>query len=161
MASFEDHCSVDERHLGRRFPLVHRWLDEFFGKLGNAHRKRRHHQEAVEEVRERWGSDAARAAELHIIIDMGHLPTVANWEEGGILIDGELIPMDAMGIPDTHLSSLASGLILASATPYKATVDCAGCNAETEQFLVDVRAGEFMCVVCRHRNPWPDYRIAL
>jgi len=84
MASFEDHCFIDERHLGRRYPLVHRWLDEFFVKRGNAHRRERHHQEGVEEVRTKWGHDAARSAELHIIIDMGHVPTMADWDAGGI-----------------------------------------------------------------------------
>lgn len=161
MASLEDHCAIDERHLGRRLPHVHRWLDEFFVKLGNAHRRERHHQEGVEDVRERWGSEAARSAELHIVIDMGHLPTMADWKAGGIVTNGIPVPMDAMGIPDTHVSSLASGIVLASATPYKAKLECTGCDAETEQFLVDIRVGDFLCSACRQRNQWPDYRIAL
>ena len=161
VASFDDHCFVDEKHLGQRFPEVHRWLDEFFRKFGNAHRRERHHLEGIEEVRAMWGHEAARSAELHIVIDMGHVPSKADWEAGGITgADGEFVPMDAMGIPDTHVSSLVSGLILASATPYKTRLPCSGCNDETEQFLTNIRAGEFKCVKCRGKNFDPEYRIS-
>ena len=159
MASIEDHCAIDERHLGRSAPHVHGWLDELFPKLGDAHRRERHHKQGIEEVRERWGGTAARAAELHILIDMGHIPTMAEWEAGGVVLAGTFVPMDSMGIPDTHVNKLASGLILASATPFKVKQRCAGCATITDQFLADVRVGQFVCSVCGRRTLWPDYRI--
>jgi len=54
------------RVLGREYRHVHRWLDELFATLGPAHRSVRHHTGGVEEVRRRWGDEAARAAEIHI-----------------------------------------------------------------------------------------------
>ena len=160
MARFEDHCFVDERHIDRAFPHVHRWLDEFAVKLGNAHRRERHHLEGVEEVRERWGSDAARAAELHILVDMGHIPGKADWEQGGVQgKDGEFATMDGMGILDDAVVALPSGIIVANASGYSAVLACSGCNDDTRQFLADIRAGEFRCAVCRGSNLYPDYRI--
>ena len=76
MASLEEHCRECERKLGEPFPQVHIWLDEFFGKgiyklRIEEHRRERHHQEGIEEVRRAWGQKAAEAARLHIITDMG------------------------------------------------------------------------------------------
>jgi hypothetical protein len=53
MPSFEQHCAETEALLGRPFPEVHLWLDEFAGKppYGMQHRKLRHHLAGVEGVR--------------------------------------------------------------------------------------------------------------
>ena len=58
--------------LGKPFGEVHRWLDEFAGKppYGMRHRKKRHHEAGVEEVRRQWGEQAAAAARQHIISDL-------------------------------------------------------------------------------------------
>ena len=49
--------------------------------MGPAHWKGRHHQEGVEEVRQRWGDRAAKAAKTHIRKDWcGELPTKAEVE---------------------------------------------------------------------------------
>jgi hypothetical protein len=39
------------------------------------HRQFRHNTNGVESVRRRWGDEAAKAAELHIIADEGYVPT--------------------------------------------------------------------------------------
>lgn len=72
MASLTEHCQDCLKQLGHEFKEVHLWLDEYF-KYDQTikHRILRHHKEGVEEVRQRWGDQAARAAELHIIMDIG------------------------------------------------------------------------------------------
>jgi len=72
MAALKEHCEDCLKQLGEEFKEVHLWLDEWF-KYDKTikHRILRHHKEGVEEIRKRWGDKAAKAAELHIIMDMG------------------------------------------------------------------------------------------
>ncbi len=68
---FEDHCAECVRLLGDPFGDVHGWLDEYAATpLGARHRRRRHHLAGIEEVRQRWGDQAAEAARLHVISDL-------------------------------------------------------------------------------------------
>ena len=68
MASYEEHCNDCIVALGEPFGKVHRWLDEFFVRLGYSvkHRDVRHHEDGIEEVRRMWGDRAAEAARIHI-----------------------------------------------------------------------------------------------
>jgi len=76
MASEEEHGQDCVAELGEPFEFVHAWLDELSKTLGTAHRFERHHDEGVEEVRERWGDRAAEAAVIHIKRDYyGEVPT--------------------------------------------------------------------------------------
>ena len=76
MASFEEHCEDCIRELGKPYPEVHLWLDAFYKKLGAKHRDIRHHTGGVDEIRKKWGSEAAKAAEIHIRKDCsGFIPT--------------------------------------------------------------------------------------
>ena len=67
------HAEDCQKELGNAWFCVHHWLDEFAGQYwpSKAHRAIRHHREGVEEVRRMWGSQAAQAAEMHIIADEG------------------------------------------------------------------------------------------
>ena len=162
MAKCEDHCSVDERHLGTSFLEVHRWLDAFAYKEGVGHRRRRHHREGIEEIRRKSGDTAARAAELHIILDMGHVPHQEDWKRGGVVgAAGEFDNMDAMGLLDSALEVLPGGIIVATATAYSMRLSCSGCNDETRQMLTDIRSGGFTCTRCRSRNLYPEYRVQI
>lgn len=162
MARSDEHCFIDEKHFGRAFPEVHRWLDAYAHKDGAGHRRRRHHQEGVEEIREMWGNDAARAAELHIVIDMGHLPTQSEWRRAGVVdAKGRFNNMNAMGILDSSLEVLPTGLIVCTATAYSQVLDCAGCNDETCHLLTGIRAGEFTCARCRSKSAYPEYRVQI
>ncbi len=69
MPSFEQHCEESLLLFGEPFEEVDRWLDEFAGKPphGMRHRKFRHHDAGIEEVRRRWSEKAAAAARAHII----------------------------------------------------------------------------------------------
>jgi hypothetical protein len=80
MPSLAEHCSETTTVLGDPFERVHRWLDEFAGKLpyGMRHRKLRHHLAGIEQVRKLWGDQAAKAARLHIIADLKQ----EGWTEG-------------------------------------------------------------------------------
>jgi hypothetical protein len=71
MAKFEEHCQDCVNELGEPFPQVHIWLDELFILLKHKHREIRHNSESVEEIREKWGDMAAKAAEIHIKKDYG------------------------------------------------------------------------------------------
>lgn len=61
------------RKVGKGWHCVHIWLDEYAKKYGGwqGHRCHRHHIEGIEEVRKRWGNEAAKVAELHILSDFG------------------------------------------------------------------------------------------
>ena len=69
---FEQHC-VESIHLfGTAFEDVHIWLDAFAGQpgIGMKHRSKRHHEDGIRQVRERWGDLAADVARRHIISDL-------------------------------------------------------------------------------------------
>ena len=72
MPHFDEHCRRCQEILGEPFPVVHLWLDDFFGKppYGTKHLFLRHHQDGIEEVRRTWGDKAAKAAEIHIRQDL-------------------------------------------------------------------------------------------
>ena len=69
---FNEHCDECLQKLGNPWAIIHIWLDEFAGLsgIGMKHRKFRHHQAGIDEVRNRWGYEAAEAAKLHIIADL-------------------------------------------------------------------------------------------
>ena len=81
---YQDHCRRCEQALGKDWGVVHRWMDEFArtgGTMMGTHRVYRHHREGIEEVRAKWGDEAADAAELHVFDDFGFIPTKAELEE--------------------------------------------------------------------------------
>ena len=82
MARFEKHCEECLEKLGKTFADVHLWLDEFVNDYpvevyDDYHRRFRHNVGGIEHVRELWGDEAAIAAELHILTDMGY---IKNWK---------------------------------------------------------------------------------
>lgn len=72
MPAFEQHCNETLALLGKPYGEVHGWLDGFAGKppYGMRHRKLRHHLAGIEQVRRKWGNEAAEAAKQHIISDL-------------------------------------------------------------------------------------------
>jgi hypothetical protein len=89
MARYEEHCEDCVRELGEPFGEVHKWLDEFFARLGfcEKHRDVRHHEVGIEEARVKWGDRAAEAARIHIRKDFdGWVPKdtleVQEWRMG-------------------------------------------------------------------------------
>jgi hypothetical protein len=83
MASRKEHNRECLEKLGNEWNCVNKWIDECGNKvnfegvacLDINHHWYRHHKEGVEEVRKMWGEDAARAAKLHILRDMGKIYT--------------------------------------------------------------------------------------
>jgi hypothetical protein len=71
MSSFNQHCEESRVRFGQSFEEVHRWLDEFAGKppYGMRHRRVRHHEAGIREVRALFGEQAAETAWQHIIAD--------------------------------------------------------------------------------------------
>lgn len=84
MRTFHDeHCIVCTRKLGDWFINVHHWLNEFWGRYDGRleHRDFRHHRQGIEEIRKLMGDKAAKAAELHILIDWAYLIDAAHIPE--------------------------------------------------------------------------------
>jgi hypothetical protein len=80
MASFKEHVKDCEEALGKGhgWEVVHHWLDEF-AKIywpWMGHRVHRHHKEGIEIVRSKWGDEAAKAGEIHILKDEGNISTL-------------------------------------------------------------------------------------
>jgi len=76
MAHWKEHCKdCLEAGLSRDWQVVHIWLDEFAKAYWPwmVHRVHRHHQEGIQEVCVKWGEEAAKAAEIHILKDEGKI----------------------------------------------------------------------------------------
>jgi hypothetical protein len=78
MPSFDQHCQETRELLGDDFAEIHRWMDALFATHGPMHRRFRHNEAGIEEVRRRWGNRAAEAARLHIVADLKQ----QGWVEG-------------------------------------------------------------------------------
>lgn len=83
MAWFKKHCEDCIKKFGKPYEEVHLWLDELakdypVNEWGGYHRKFRHNDQGIEEVRRMWGDEAALAAILHIIEDEGYIPLKAK-----------------------------------------------------------------------------------
>ena len=67
-----EHITESLALFGEPFDEVHCWLDEFAGtpEYGMRHRRKRHHLNGIEEVRQKWGDKAAEAAQVHLVSDL-------------------------------------------------------------------------------------------
>jgi len=76
MASIDQHCEDCLNELGKEYREVHEWLDGLCDRKmpSKKHRIHRHHDEGVEEARELFGDEGAKAAEIHIKRDEGCIP---------------------------------------------------------------------------------------
>jgi hypothetical protein len=76
---YEEHLSESLDLFGQEYGHVHSWLDEFAGtpQCRMRHRQKRHHLKGIEEVRTRWGDQAAAVARQHIISDL----KLEGWKE--------------------------------------------------------------------------------
>jgi hypothetical protein len=74
MATQEAHCAETEKALGKPYTEVHRWLDEFHlyldKTLGATHRRKRHHEQGIQEAIKLFGEEAGIAARMHTITDL-------------------------------------------------------------------------------------------
>lgn len=75
---YREHCKRCKEKLGDEFGYVHKWMDEYALQypvklFDDYHRMFRHHQEGIDEVRKMLGNNAAEAAKLHIIDDIGYV----------------------------------------------------------------------------------------
>ena len=81
MSSYKVHCAECEEKLGKQWNIVHKWIDRHCMTYATLDEQGRplafsiihwlhlHHKEGVELARKKWGDDAAKAAELHILAD--------------------------------------------------------------------------------------------
>ena len=77
MSTYKEHVKDCEEQLTKGWNVVHQWLDELAGIYWpwKGHRIHRHHKEGIEIVRQKWGDEAAKAAEIHIKKDEGDIPS--------------------------------------------------------------------------------------
>ncbi len=81
MASRKEHCDDCRKALGEDFDFIHSWLDRHAIEvrkdgsvwLDRNHRKYDHHREGIEDIRKKWGDQAAEAARIHIKRDEGKI----------------------------------------------------------------------------------------
>ena len=71
MSLFEEHKTDTLKRLGNSHDAVHLYIDQWHNKFGAKHRFVLHNQEGVEEIRQKFGDDGAKAAECHIRLDCG------------------------------------------------------------------------------------------
>ncbi|MHC4916783.1 MAG: DUF6915 family protein [Planctomycetota bacterium] len=70
----EEHARSCEAALGEPFTEVHDFLDRYSQAFPRQHRKLYHHRRGIAVIAERFGPEAARAAEMHILEDEGSIP---------------------------------------------------------------------------------------
>ena len=78
MSTIEEHCKECEEKLGKTYKEVHEYLDQFFKETPEFyHREHLHNKEGVEEIRKKFGDEAVKAAEIHIMADyrIRYIPT--------------------------------------------------------------------------------------
>ncbi len=71
---FDDHVKHTLRIYWRRAEEVHIFLDQFFSKYRDTHRRLLHHRLGIALVVEKFGEEARGPAERHIEDDMGFVP---------------------------------------------------------------------------------------
>ena len=77
MADWKQHARDCEEILGNQWIVIHHWLDEYariYFPL-KVHRVHRHHREGINEIKDKWGEEASKAAMIHILTDEGEILT--------------------------------------------------------------------------------------
>jgi len=69
-----EHARSCEDALGNSFAAVHDFLDQYSQAFPGQHRKVYHHRQGLAIVAERFGPEAVKAAERHILEDEGLVP---------------------------------------------------------------------------------------
>lgn len=79
---------IMEHGLSKSYPEVHKLLDQFAHypdmRFLREHRKFLHHAEGIEYVRMRWGEEAGKSAEGHVLDDCGHIPNAIDYYRGSV-----------------------------------------------------------------------------
>lgn len=66
--------------FGRDFAGVHDWLDQYAPRFPRGeHRKLFHHRDGISLVARQFGAEGARAAERHVVEDLGFVPEDHAW----------------------------------------------------------------------------------
>ena len=70
----EEHARSCEAAFGEGFREVHDFLDQYAHRFPRIHRKLYHHKKGVELIVAKFGPEARKAAERHIVEDEGFVP---------------------------------------------------------------------------------------
>lgn len=85
MGTRAEHIQDTLEKLGKSFEHVHEFLDQHHADHGGKHRFKLHHKDGVEMVRDKWGDEAALAAECHIRLDcLGRIPSAEDYKTGKV-----------------------------------------------------------------------------
>ena len=69
-----DHAKSCEDALGKPYTEVHDFLDQYSERFPREQRKVYHHRQGLARVAERFGAEAAKAARIHVVEDVGFVP---------------------------------------------------------------------------------------
>jgi hypothetical protein len=70
----KEHAKSCKAEFGNSFTEVHYFMDQYSKIFPRQHRKLYHHRQGLTFIAERFGSEAVKAAERHIIEDEGLVP---------------------------------------------------------------------------------------
>jgi len=69
------HRKVSKEHLGDEYYDVHRFLDQYMLK-SKKYRLLFHHKEGLDFIEKLFGKKVRKAAEFHVKVDFGKIPTI-------------------------------------------------------------------------------------
>jgi hypothetical protein len=102
------HTESCEKAFGNGYAEVHEFLDQYSKVFPREHRKVYHHRRGIMLIVQRFGLDAARAAERHILEDEGSVPadhTYFHTEKPELIKLAEEADRRASEVPDTESRS--------------------------------------------------------
>ena len=69
-----DHAKSCQEALGKPYAEVHDFLDQYSDRFPREQRKVYHHRQGLARIAERFGPEAVKAAQIHIVEDVGFVP---------------------------------------------------------------------------------------
>jgi hypothetical protein len=79
----QEHARSCEAAFGDPFTAVHDFLDRYAEAFPRQHRKLYHHRRGLALIAERFGPEAVKAAEKHILEDEGTIPEDHTYYRAG------------------------------------------------------------------------------
>lgn len=69
MPSVEEHCKRSKKRTGKTYEDLHKWIDAPQKELGREHRRVRHDNTYIPEVKRRWRDEGVKEFLKHIVED--------------------------------------------------------------------------------------------
>ena len=106
MSTLEAHKKDSIEKFGKPYEEVHIYIDQYHAKYGAKHRFMLHHDQGIEEIRQKFGNEAALVAESHIKLDCnGRVPKKEDYAN-------RKVDWLGMGEDDYKVIDKRSGLVV-------------------------------------------------